>query len=454
MSAQVQHVPPRHADPAAGFSVAEMEAFWMPFTGNREFHANPRLLVKAEGCYYQSADGRRIFDSLSGLWCSSYGHARTEIADAIARAAREIDFAPSFQFSHPLAIQLANRVRGVTPEGLDHVFFVNSGSEAADTALKMARAYWRLKGQSQKLRMVGRRKAYHGVNAGGTSLGGIGGNRKTFGPLVDVDHLPHTLLPENAFSRGLPEHGLHLADELEEIIALHDASNVAAVIVEPMSGSAGVIVPPAGYLQRLREICNRHDILLIFDEVLTGFGRLGAPFGANLFGVIPDIMTLAKGLTNGAAPMGAVVANGEVYRTFMNVNAPEYAVEFLHGYTYTAHPIACAAGIAAMDIFEGEHMADKAAAMAPYLEEQIHALKGLPHVVDIRNLGMAAAIQFDAKGSTPGKRPWQVSMECWKRGLYLRYGGDTVQFGPPFIADKAQIDEMCNIVADAIGTLA
>ncbi|HET6632912.1 MAG TPA: aspartate aminotransferase family protein [Rhodanobacteraceae bacterium] len=453
MSATIERAQAEQADPTAGLSPQALAAFWMPFTGNRDFHANPRLIVGAEGAYYTSADGRKILDTLSGLWCSSYGHGRKEISDAIARTAREMDFAPSFQFGHPLAFQLAQRVAAVTPGDLNHVFFTNSGSESADTALKMARAYWRMKGQPQKTVMIGRMKAYHGVNAGGTSLGGIGGNRKTFGPLVEVEHLPHTLLAENAFSRGLPERGLHLADQLEEIIALHDASNVAAVIVEPMSGSAGVIVPPAGYLQRLREICDRHGVLLIFDEVLTGFGRVGARFGADLFGVVPDIMTLAKGLTNGAAPMGAVVASDAIYDAFMDADLPEYGIEFLHGYTYTAHPIACAAGLAAMDIFEREDMAGRAAAMAPYFEQQIHALKGLRNIVDIRNLGMAAAVQIEPAPGAPGKRTWEISMECWKRGMYLRFSTDTVQLGPPFICDKSEIDTMCNILADVIPTI-
>ncbi len=438
---------------AAGLSRAELEAFWMPFSGNREFKDNPRMIVGAQGCYYTAADGRQILDSLSGLWCASFGHGREEIADAIARTARELDYAPPFQFGHPLAFELANRVRELTPAGLDHVFFTNSGSEAADTALKMARAYWRMKGRPEKTRLIGRAKGYHGVNVGGTSTGGIGPNRKNFGSLLEADHLSHTLLPENAFTRGAPEHGAELADQLEELVALHDASNIAAVMVEPMSGSAGVIVPPEGYLRRLREICSRHDILLIFDEVLTGFGRTGARFGAERFGVTPDIMTLAKNLTNAAVPMGAVVASGDIYRTFMDNGGPEHAVEFPHGYTYSAHPVARPAGLAALDIFEREHMAERAATMGAYLERQVHALRGLPHVADIRNLGMAAAVQIEAAPGDPTKRPWQISMKCWEKGLYLRFGGDTQQTGPPFIVEEAQIDEMCNIIADVLPTV-
>lgn len=435
-------------------SRADLEAFWMPFSGNREFKDNPRMIVGADGCYYTAADGRRIFDSLSGLWCSSFGHGREEIARAIARTAGELDYAPPFQFGHPLAFELANRVRDLTPAGLDHVFFTNSGSESVDTALKMARAYWRLRGRPEKVRLIGRAKGYHGVNVGGTSVGGIGANRKSFGSLLDADHLPHTLLTENAFTRGVPERGAELAEQLEELVALHDASTIAAVIVEPVSGSAGVLVPPAGYLERLREICSRHDILLVFDEVLTGFGRTGAGFGGEYFGVTPDIMTLAKNLTNGAAPMGAVVAGGGIYRTFMDNGGPEYAVEFAHGYTYSAHPVACAAALAALELYERERLAERAAALAPYFEQQVHGLRGLPHVADIRNLGLAAAVQIESAPGEPGRRPWEISMKCWDKGLYLRYGGDTIQLGPPFIAEKPQLDDMCNVIADVLPTIA
>ncbi|MCC5810161.1 MAG: aspartate aminotransferase family protein [Ectothiorhodospiraceae bacterium] len=434
----------------AGLTRQQLESYWMPFSGNRGFRRDPRLIVSAEGCYYRSADGRQILDSLSGLWCASFGHGRPEIAEAIARSARELDYSPAFQHAHPGAVLLADRVRQLTPDGLDHVFFTNSGSESVDTALKMARAYWRLKGRPEKTRLIGRVRGYHGVNAGGTSVGGIVANRKHFGSLVEADHLSATLLPENRFSRGVPEYGAHLAEQLEELVNLHDASNIAAVIVEPMSGSAGVIVPPKGYLQRLRELCTRHDILLIFDEVLTGFGRIGAPFGATLFDVTPDIMTLAKNLTNGAAPMGAVVASGEIHDTFMNTDGPGYLPEFPHGYTYSAHPLACAAGLAAMEIFERERMAERAADMAPYFEQQVHGLKGLPHVADIRNLGMAAAIQMEPYPGEPARRPWEVAMKCWERGMYVRFAGDTLQLGPPFIIEREQVDTMCNLLADAI----
>lgn len=435
---------------AAALSAADMDAYWMPFSGNRQFKSDPRLIVGARDCHYIDADGREIFDSLSGLWCTSFGHGRREIADAIAATARELDYAPPFQYAHPLAFELANRVAALTPNGLDHVFFTNSGSESADTALKIARAYWAKRGAPEKTRLIGRAKGYHGVNVGGTGVGGIDANRAHFGDMLASEHLPHTLLEENRFSRGIPEHGTELADALEARIQQHGADHVAAVMVEPMSGSAGVIIPPAGYLKRLREICDRHNVLLIFDEVLTGFGRTGAAFGAELFGVRPDIMTLAKNLTNAAVPMGAVVTSDAIYQTFMDEGGPEYQIELLHGYTYSAHPLACAAGLAALDIYEREHMVDKAAALAPYFEAQVHRLKGLRHIVDIRNLGLAAALQIEHADGQPGLRPWKIAMEAWKRGLYVRFGGDTLQLGPPFIAERTQIDDVCNVLEDII----
>lgn len=452
MNARTQQ--PAEADARfGGLTAHELESYWMPFSGNRQFKSDPRLIVGAEGCYFRTADGRHVLDTLSGLWCASYGHGRKEIADAIGLAARQLDYAPPFQYGHPMAFQLAARVRELTPAGLDHVFFTNSGSESVDTALKMVRGYWRMRGRPEKTRLIGRVRGYHGVNVGGTSLGGIVANRKHFGSLLEADHLSATLLPENRFSRGMPEQGAHLADQLEELVGLHDASNIAAVIVEPMSGSAGVIVPPKGYLNRLREICDRHEILLIFDEVLTGFGRTGADFGATLAGVTPDMMTLAKNLTNGAVPMGAVIVSGEIHDAFMAGGGPEYLPEFPHGYTYSAHPLACAAGLAAMDVFEHERMAQRAAEMAPYFEEQIHGLRGLKHVVDIRNLGMAAAIQLEAAPGEPARRPWDVARACWDRGMYVRQAGDTLQLGPPFIIEREQIDTMCNLLADVIPTV-
>ncbi len=435
---------------ADALTAEQLDAYWMPFTGNRQFKDSPRLITGARGCYYTARGGRRVFDSLSGLWCSSFGHGRETIAEAIGRTAVELDYAPPFQFGHPLAFELAARVRDLTPAGLDHVFFTNSGSEAVDTALKVARAYWHRRGSPEKTRLIGRVKGYHGVNFGGVSVGGIEPNRAGYGDLLATDHLPHTLLEENRFSRGVPEHGAELADALEEKILAHGADYVAAVIVEPMSGSAGVIVPPKGYLERLRAICDRHDILLIFDEVLTGFGRIGASFGAERFGVRPDIMTLAKNLTNGAMPMGATVVSDAIYQAFMETGGPEYQIEFFHGYTYSAHPIACAAGLAALDIYEKERMVQRAAELAPYFEEQIHNLRGLRHITDIRNLGLAAAIEIETVDNEPMRRPWGISMAAWDRGVYLRFGGNTLQLGPPFITEREQIDELCNVLADVI----
>lgn len=431
-------------------SPAELDAYWMPFTGNRQFKDDPRVITRADGCYYYDSDGCAILDSLSGLWCASFGHGRAEIAEAIAETARELDYAPPFQFGHPQQFKLAKRLVDLTPAGLDHAFFTDSGSEAADTALKMARAYWQKRGAETKTRLIGRAKGYHGVNVGGTSVGGIEPNRKDLGELWTSDHLPHTLLDENRFSRGIPEHGIEHAEALEELIQARGADNVAAVMVEPVSGSAGVIVPPKGYLQRLREICDRHDILLIFDEVLTGFGRIGASFGAELFGVRPDIMTLAKNLTNGTVPMGAVVVSDDVYQTFMTQDLPHYQVEFAHGYTYSGHPLACAAGLATLDIYENEQMVAKSAALAPYFENQIHRLHDLPHVADIRNLGLAGALEIETADGEPGKRPWQIAMAAWERGMYLRYGGNTVQLGPPFISNRTHIDEICNVLEDVL----
>ena len=436
--------------PAAAIGRDDLEAYWLPFSGNRQFKANPRVIVAAEGCYYRDSEGRRIFDAMSGLWCCGFGHGRPEIAEAVNRQLRELDYAPAFQFGHPKVFELANRVKEMTPVGLDYVFFTNSGSESAETALKMAKAYWRAKGQPEKSRLIGRAKGYHGVNFGGTSVGGIEPNKLPYGDLTPADHLPHTLLPENAFSRGMPERGAELADALEELVAEHGASRIAAVIVEPFSGSAGVIVPPKGYLQRLRAICDEHDILLIFDEVITGFGRAGGAFGADVFGVVPDLMCLAKGLTNGSVPMGAVVVSSRIYQTFMDIDAPEYMVEFPHGYTYSGHPVACAAGLAAMDIFEGEKLADRVRELAPHFEDALHGLRGARHVTDIRNVGLAGALQIDPVPGEPARRPFEIALACWEKGLYVRWAGDTIAMGPPFICEKQQIDEACNILSDCI----
>lgn len=431
----------------------QMQAYWMPFTGNRHFKEQPRMVERADGCYLYTDDGRKLFDSLSGLWCSGAGHNRPEIAEAVSRQISHLDYSPGFQVGHPLAFELANKVAELTPEGLNRVFFTGSGSEAADTSLKMARAYWRLKGEGQRTRFIGRAKGYHGVNFGGMSVGGIGPNRKIFGAGLETDHLPHTWLKENVFSKGQPETGAHLADELEELIALHDASTIAAVIVEPFSGSAGVIIPPVGYLQRLREICDKHNILLIFDEVITGFGRTGHNFGAQCFGVTPDIMNLAKGLTNGAIPMGAVVARQDIYDTFMENGGPDYAVEFPHGYTYSAHPVACAAGVAALDLFVNDRLADRVNDLAPYFENSLHNMKGLKHIEDIRNFGLAGALQIESLPGEPAKRPFEIFLKCWEAGLYVRCGGNTIQLAPPFISEKEEIDNMFNILSDVINNL-
>lgn len=433
---------------------AQLEAHWMPYTGNRQFKDDPRMIVAAQGCYYIDDRGRRVLDGLSGLWCSGAGHNRAEITEAVHRQMQTLDYSPAFQFGQPRSFELANRIKALTPDGLDYVFFTNSGSECADTALKMARAYWRLKGQPAKTKLIGRSKGYHGVNFGGISVGGIGANRKLFGQGVDADHLSHTLLPENVFTRGMPTAGWQLADELLELIALHDASNIAAVIVEPMAGSAGVIPPPAGYLKRLRDICDAHDILLIFDEVITGFGRCGAMTGAEAFGVVPDIMNVAKQLTNGAIPMGAVIAKDEIYQTFMAQGGPEYMLEFPHGYTYSAHPVACAAAIAALDVLEQEQLPARVAELAPYFENGLHALQGAPHVSDIRNFGFAGALQLQGYPGEPARRPFEIAMKMWEKGFYVRYGGDTIQLGLPFVIEKHEIDSLLGALGETLRELA
>ncbi len=435
-----------------------LAAHWMPFTGNREFKANPRLMTGAQGAYYLDADGRRIFDGLSGLWCTGLGHGRTEIAEAVGRQAAQLDYSPAFQFGHPLSFELANRIVGHMPAGLNRVFFTGSGSEAADTALKMARAYWRAKGQAGKTRLIGREKGYHGVNFGGISVGGMVGNRKTFGQGVEADHLPHTQPPAGSFFRGQPPadgpHGAALADRLLDLIALHDASNIAAVIVEPFSGSAGVVIPPVGYLQRLRDICTQNNILLIFDEVITGFGRAGAWTGSEAFGVTPDIMNIAKQVTNGAQPLGAVIAKQEIYDTFMAAGGPEYMLEFAHGYTYSAHPVACAAGLAALDLLEKEDAVGRVRALSPLFEAAVHSLKGAKHVVDIRNYGLAAGFTVASLPGEPAKRPWQIAMDMLKKGFYVRYGGDTIQLAPPFISTEAEIDRLLDALGESFNACA
>ncbi len=440
---------------APRMDAAWLDAHWMPFTGNRNFKAAPRMVASASGAYYTDTEGRKIFDGLSGLWCTGLGHGRREIAEAVGKAALNLDYAPAFQFGHPAAFALANKIKELTPAGLDYVFFTGSGSEAADTSLKMARAYWRAKGQASKTRLIGREKGYHGVNFGGISVGGIGGNRKTFGQGIEADHLPHTQPPAGSFQKGMAdEGGRALADKLLDVIALHDASNIAAVIVEPFSGSAGVVVPPKGYLQRLREICTQNNILLIFDEVITAFGRCGAWTGSEAFGVTPDILNFAKQVTNGAQPLGGVVASKDIYDTFMAQGGPEYLVEFPHGYTYSAHPVACAAGIAALDILQKEDMPGRVQALLPHFEQAVHSLKGAKHVADIRNCGLSAGFTIASLPGEPARRPYEIAMACWKKGFYVRYGGDTIQLAPPFISEKAEIERLVNALGDALAETA
>jgi beta-alanine--pyruvate transaminase len=431
----------------------EMEAFWMPFTANRQFKANPRLLAKAAGMHYWTPEGRQILDAVAGLWCVNAGHGRSEISEAVTRQIATMEYAPPFQMGHPMAFQLANDVASWLPKDMGHVFFTNSGSESVDTALKIALAYHRARGEGSRTRFIGRERGYHGVGFGGISVGGMVNNRKWFGAMLPgVDHLPHTHdLAKNAYTRGVPEHGANLADELERIVALHDASNIAAVIVEPVAGSTGVLIPPKGYLERLRSICTRHGILLIFDEVITGFGRLGAPFGTSFFGVQPDMITMAKGLTNGAVPMGAVAASDQVYNAFMQ--GPEGAIELFHGYTYSAHPVACAAGIATQEIYRKEGLFTRASDMAPYWADGVHSLKGLPHVIDLRNLGLIGAVELDPIPGKPGLRGYNTFVRAFEQGLLLRVTGDIIAMSPPLIIEQSHIDQVFGILGGVLKEL-
>jgi beta-alanine--pyruvate transaminase len=440
-----------NAELSPALSNGDLDAFWMPFTANRQFKANPRLLTRAEGMYYWATDGRQVLDGVAGLWCVNAGHGRREITDAVTKQLSTMEFAPAFQMGHPIAFELANRLAKIAPPGLDRIFFTNSGSESVDTALKIAIGYHRSRGNGQRIRFIGREKGYHGVGFGGMSVGGIVNNRKFFGSsmLPGVDHLPHTLNVEhNAFSRGLPQWGGHLANELERLIALHDASTIAAVIVEPLSGSAGVILPPIGYLKRLREICDKNDILLIFDEVITGFGRVGKPFASQAFDVTPDLMTTAKGLTNGAIPMGAVFAHRRIYDAFMQ--GPESAIELFHGYTYSAHPVACAAALATLDVYIKEGLLTRAASLAPEWENAVHSLRGLPHVVDVRNYGLIGAVELEPRAGKPGTRAFEVFLKCFERGVMVRQTGDTIAMSPPLIIDSKQIAQLVETLAAVI----
>ncbi len=437
-----------------GISQAQLDAHWMAFTGNRDFKKDPRIIVSAEGNYYTDADGRKIFDGLSGLWCCGAGHSRPEITEAVSKQIKQLDYAPAFQFGHPKAFQLAEKIVEFMPKGINRVFYTGSGSESAETSLKMARAYWRKKGLASKTKLIGRGLGYHGVNFGGISVGGIGPNRALFGTAVDADHLRHTMLDENKFVKGQPKTGVELANELLELVALHDASNIAAVIVEPMAGSAGVIPPPVGYLNRLREICDQHNILLIFDEVICAFGRMGAKTGAEAFGVTPDMINIAKQMTNGTIPMGAVIAKQEIYDTFMEQGGPEYMVEFPHGYTYSAHPVACAAGLAALEVLQTDKLIERVKDHSPYFEESVHNLKGCKHVTDIRSYGFAAGFTIDPVPGEPALRPYQIAMKMWQKGFYVRYGGATIQLGLPFTSERTEIDSLLSALGETFNEIA
>ena len=428
----------------------KMDAHWMPFTANRHFKQAPRLLSKADGMHYWTPEGRQILDGIAGLWCVNAGHNRPKIVSAIQAQAAEMDFAPPFNMGHPKAFELAERLVELTPEGVNKVFFTNSGSEAVETALKMAIAYHRVRGEGSRTRLIGRERGYHGVNFGGISVGGIVGNRKMFGTLLGgVDHMRHTHdLARNAYSRGVPEHGAELADDLERMVALHDASTIAAVIVEPVAGSTGVLLPPKGYLERLRAICDKHGILLIFDEVITGFGRLGSAFAATHFNVTPDLMCVAKGLTNGSVPMGAVFAKQHIHDAFMT--GPEHLIEFLHGYTYSSHPLACAAALGTLDTYAEDGLLTRAATMGPVFENALHSLKGLPHVIDVRNIGLVGGIELTPIAGLPGKRAFDVFLECWERGVMIRTTGDTIALSPPLIIESSHIDQIVSTIADLL----
>jgi len=432
----------------------ENSAFFMPFSANRQFKKAPRLLARAEGIHYYTPEGRKVIDGTSGLWCVNAGHCRKKIVEAVQKQVATMEFAPPFQMGHPAAFEFADRLAALAPKGLSRVFFTNSGSESVDTALKLALAYHRVRGEGHRVRLIGRERGYHGVNFGGTAVGGISGNRKIFGALVaGVDHLRHTHDPaKNAFSRGQPRHGAELADDLERLAQLHDPSTIAAVIVEPVACSTGVLVPPVGYLERLREICDRHGILLIFDEVITAWGRLGKPFGSQYFGVTPDLITTAKGITNATVPMGAVFMKENIYQAFMT--GPEGAIEMPHGYTYSSHPLACAAGLATLDVYAEEGLLTRVGELAGYWEEQAHGFKGLPNLVDIRNIGLIAAFELAPRPGAPGARGFEAHMRAFEKGAYVRVTGDIVALAPPLIIQKAEIDQLFAILRDTLESIA
>ncbi|WP_293900961.1 aspartate aminotransferase family protein [Phenylobacterium sp.] len=428
----------------------DLSAYWMPFTANRQFKAAPRMVVSASGMYYQSDDGREILDGTAGLWCVNAGHARPEIAAAVHHQLMTLDYASSFNSGHPIAFDFASRLAKIAPPGLDRVFFVNSGSEAADTALKMAIAYHRARGEGQRTRLIGRERGYHGVGFGGISVGGLVNNRRAY-PLLSADHIRHTADPANAFSRGLPDHGVERADDLEQLVALHGAETIAAVMVEPVAGAGGVLPPPKGYLERLRALCDKHGILLIFDEVITGFGRLGAPFASQLFGVTPDIMTTAKGITNATIPLGAVFASRKVHDALMQ--GPETVTEFFHGYTYSGHPVACAAGLATLDIYAREDLFAHAAARSADWETALHSLRDLPHVIDIRNVGLMGAIEFAPRPGAPAARGYEAMVGAFEAGLTVRFAGDFIALSPPLIITAEQIGRIAEILRGVISAL-
>jgi beta-alanine--pyruvate transaminase len=454
MSATAKAAAQPFAPAAFDPSPNNLESFWMPFTANRQFKSKPRLFVGAEGMHYTTIENRKVLDGTAGLWCCNAGHGRKKISEAVAKQIQQMDYAPAFQMGHPSAFELASRLTHLVPGDLDHVFFTNSGSESVDTALKIALAYHRVKGQGARTRLIGRERGYHGVGFGGISVGGIVSNRKFFGPmLAGVDHLPHTHnLEKNAFSKGQPEWGAHLADDLERIVTLHDASTIAAVIIEPVAGSTGVLIPPKGYLQKIRQICDKHGILLIFDEVITGFGRLGSPFGAEHFGVQPDMITCAKGLTNGAVPMGAVFARKHIYDAFMD-NAAENAIELFHGYTYSAHPVACAAGLAVLDIYKEEGLFENCASLSKYWEDAVHSLKGIKNVIDLRNMGLIAGIELEAIPGKPTARAFNAFLKAYDKGLLIRTTGDIIALSPPLIIEKSHIDQIFSMLADILKNL-
>jgi beta-alanine--pyruvate transaminase len=435
-------------------TLPSLEELWMPFTANRAFKRAPRMLVAAKDMHYTTADDRQVLDGSAGLWCVNAGHCREQITAAIREQAGVLDYAPPFQMGHPLAFELAQQIAKMLPAGIDHVFLGNSGSEAVDTALKIALAYWQAKGQPQRVRFIGRARGYHGVGFGGIAVGGIEANRKQFAAqtLPAVDHLPATHdLSKNAFSRGQPTYGLEFANALEDLVAKHGAETIAAVIIEPVAGSTGVLLPPKGYLERLREICDRHGILLIFDEVITGFGRLGAAFAAEKFNVVPDMMTLAKGITNATVPMGAVCVRGPIYDAVVNGSAA--GIELFHGYTYSGHPLAAAAGLATLDVYRTEGLFARAASLESYWADAVHALRGLPHVIDLRNIGLVAGIELEARAGTPGARGFETFLKCFEAGVLVRSTADTIALSPPLIVEKSQIDQIFETVANALKRL-